>query len=70
MNTVNTIGMKHFVLNIELNAKSCHGLTPLLSTCQNGHKDVVKLLLNNLNKNIDTNTRNDHGMTTFQLACS
>ena len=33
------------VVNIELNAITCHGLTPLMFTYQNGHKDVVQLLL-------------------------
>ena len=38
-------------------------MTPFMFAGQNGHKDAVQLLLDNLSKNIDLNTRNDHGMT-------
>ena len=48
-----------------MNAEAYHGLTLLIFACQNGHKDVVKLVLDNLNKNIDMNTINNDGITVF-----
>ena len=48
-----------------MNARTNHGLTSLIFACQNGHKDVVKLVLDNSNNNIDMNTINNDGMTVF-----
>ena len=49
-----------------MNARTNHGLTSLMFVCQNGHKDVVKLVLDNSSNNIDMNTINNDGMTVFQ----
>ena len=40
-----------------LNTKDFIGRTTLMVACKNGHKDVVQLLLNNLERNIDFNAR-------------
>ena len=51
---------------IDLNAKDGLGLTPFMKACINGHKEVVKLLFENLyNKTIDLNLRDVHGRTQF-----
>ena len=38
--------------------------------CENGHKDVVQLLLDNSERNIDFNARNNGGWTAFIIACT
>ena len=42
----------------------------LILACKKGHKDVVQLLLDNLNSNIDLNARNRKGKTALILACN
>ena len=37
--------------------------------CRNGHKDVVQLLLNNSERNIDVNARNQWEETSLMYAC-
>ena len=37
--------------------------------CLNGHKDVVKLLLDHSETNIDLNMEANYGMTAFIVAC-
>ena len=37
--------------------------------CYHGHKDVVQLLLDNSERNIDFNARNDRGSTALMWAC-
>ena len=36
---------------------------------KNGHNDVVKLLLNNSERHIDLNARDEHGRTALMFAC-
>ena len=40
-----------------------------MDACQNGRKDVVKLLLDHSDSNIDLNARDDIGGTAFTMAC-
>ena len=37
--------------------------------CHNGHKDVVKLLMEHSNRHIDLNARTNQGMTALMWAC-
>ena len=39
------------------------------NTCQSGHTDVVKMLLNQYAQHIDVNAKNDGGYIGFILAC-
>ena len=55
--------------DIEVNARTNLGNTAFMLACQNGHKEVVKLLLDNLDRNIDLNARTNHGTTAFIWAC-
>ena len=51
--------LKHYESeDIDLNARNEYGQTAFISACLNGHKDVVKLLLDN--SDIDLNARADH----------
>ena len=53
----------------ELNIKDEHGTTAFMWACSNGHKDVVKLLLD-YSEGIDLNARdNVMKWTAFMLAC-
>ena len=49
-----------------LNSKDEYGATALMWACFNGHKDVVKLLLDS---NIELNARSDYGDTALMWAC-
>ena len=51
-----------------LNTKNEFGRTALMMACSNGHKDVVKLLLNHFER-IEPNARSSHGWTAFMIAC-
>jgi len=44
------------------------GETPFWIACNNGHFEIVKLLLND-EKVIDINKENDYGWTPFYIAC-
>ena len=60
--------LKHYESeDIDLNARNEYGQTAFISACLKGHKDVVKLLLDN--SDIDLNVRNNHGFNAFALAC-
>ena len=52
---------------IGLNVKDNFGWTPFMWACKNGHKDVVKLLLDN-SERIDLNARNNFGTTAYMQA--
>ena len=41
--------------------------TPFLTACQNGHKEVVSLLLADMKFNVNKPT--DDGFTPFMIAC-
>ena len=41
-----------------------------MSACNNGHKDVVQLLLKHSDKNIDLNASRNNGMTAYMMAMS
>ena len=41
-----------------------------MSACQEGHKDVVQLMLDHSNSNIDLNARDNKGGTAYLGACS
>ena len=51
-----------------LNIKDKNGWTAFMWACRNGHKDVVKLLLDN-SERIDLNARTNNGKTAFMWAC-
>ena len=51
-----------------LNIKDKYGRTPFLWACYNGHKDVVKLLLDH-SEGIDLNTKDRWRKTAFMEAC-
>ena len=51
-----------------LNNKDNYGRTPFMWACYNGHKDVVKLLLDH-SEGIDLNARDRWGKTAFMIAC-
>ena len=51
-----------------LNIKDEDGFTAFMVACQNGHKDVVQLLLDNSERNIDLNAKSNFGMTA--IMCS
>ena len=53
-----------------LNTKDEDGLTAFIIACANGHKDVVKLLLNISHPNIELNARDNCGYTALMDACS
>ena len=55
--------------NIDLNARATSGATPIMMACNNGHKDVVKLLLDHPDPKIDLNARDYHGQTAYMAAC-
>ena len=58
--------------DIELNARNseaCGERTAFIVACAIGHKDVVKLMLDNSNSNIDLNARDNFGCTAFMSAC-
>ena len=40
-----------------------------MRACANGHKDIVKLIMDNSDRNIDLNARNNRGTTAFMCAC-
>ena len=50
-----------------LNNRDRYGWTPFMWACKNGHKDVVKLLLD-YSERIDLNARNVFGTTAFMQA--
>ena len=52
-----------------LNVKSECGMTPFMVACQNGHKDVVKILLDYSSRTIDLNATDDWEYTAFMWAC-
>ncbi len=62
--------LEHLDPNIDLNARNNgdYGWTPFMWACWNGHKDVVKLLLDK-SKRIELNARDNDGGTAFMLAC-
>ena len=51
-----------------LNSKDEYGATALMWACFNGHKDVVKLLLDN-SERIELNAIANNGGTAFMWAC-
>ena len=52
-----------------LNTRDELGATPFIASCYNGHKDVVKLLLDH-SEGIELNARNYcRGWTAFKIAC-
>ena len=51
-----------------LNIKDENGFTAFMVACNDGHKDVVKLLLDQ-SERIDLNARDFNGMTAFMWAC-
>ena len=58
--------------DIDLNAKNSEASgerTGFIVACAIGHKDVVKLMLDNSNSNIDLNARDNFGCTVFMSAC-
>ena len=54
--------------DIELNARNSEACAFIVA-CAIGHKDVVKLMLDNSNSNIDLNARDNFGCTVFMSAC-
>ena len=52
-----------------VNTKDKKGVTPFIVACYNGHKDVVKLLLDN-SERIELNARVNDGWTAAMLACN
>ena len=54
----------------DLNARDAYGFTAFMNACINGHKDVVKLLLDHSDNNIDVNATDNAGWTAFMYACS
>ena len=53
----------------ELKTKDIFERTPFIWACQNGHKDVVKLLLDHEEARIDLNAKDYTGSTAFIYAC-
>merc|ERR1712062_396219 len=54
----------------DINATDQSGGTAFMWACLNGHKDVVKLLMDHsANKSIQMNARDQDGMTAFMHAC-
>ena len=53
---------------IGLNTKDEFGCTPFMWACENGHKDIVKLLLDH-SERIELNARDNDGKTAFMIAC-
>ena len=51
-----------------LNSKDKIGMTGFMWACKEGHKDVVKLLLDH-SERIDLNARDNRGWTAFMQAC-
>ena len=54
---------------IGLNLKGERGMTPFMIACQNGHQDVVKILLDHSEGNINFNAKDNRGWTAFMFAC-
>ena len=54
---------------IGLNIRDREEMTPLMWACENGHKDVVKLLLNYSGPNIELNARDEYGRSALMVAC-
>ena len=55
---------------VEHNARTDMELTTLMWACSKGHKDIIKLLLENSeDRNIDLNARTNDGFTAFIIAC-
>ena len=52
-----------------LHIKDEDGFTSFMVACLNGHKDVVKLLLDHSETNIDLNMEANFWMTAFIVAC-
>ena len=53
---------------IGLNIKDKFGTTPFMASCDDGHKDVVQLLLDHSGR-IELNARDNDGWTAFMWAC-
>ena len=48
----------HYLTNLSMK----NGATPLMAACENGHNDVVQLLVN---RNVPVHTQNEDRVTTF-----
>ena len=57
-------------MEIKLNATDNIGRTAFMLACIFGRKDIVQILLDNLERNIDLNARNQWGETAFICACN
>ena len=55
--------------DINLNSRDNTGQNAFMVACNNGHRDVVQLLLYFSDKNTDLNARDDKGRTAIMLAC-
>ena len=55
-----------FSLVTDCNVKTSNGWAPLMVACQNGHSDVVELLLK---AKVDVNARVEKGATAIYIAC-
>ena len=56
--------------SLEHFSRNKFGKTAFTLACKNGHKSVVKLLLDHTERNIDLNARCISGMTALMYACS
>ena len=57
-------------MGIDVNSKDPSGYTPLHLACENGHKEVVQLMLKESKElGIDVNSKDQYGSTPLHLAC-